>query len=115
MLMSLRPRFAGLLLALCALPAAAQQDQQRRPPEPGPHPGDQVSFCGKVVPLVETGCIGIVGITSTVELSTVKPRPEIGAIIEGTGVIGGDVSKCMQGVHLQTATYSKAQYCAPGP
>ena len=110
-----RPALAAFLVVAATLTAAADDRDRQKPPDPGPHPGDPVSFCGKVVPLVEAGCIGIVGITSTVELTSVKPRPEVGSTIQGTGTIGGDVSKCMQGVHLGAASYSKADYCAPGP
>ncbi len=99
-----------------SVPTAAQQDQgPPPPPEPGPHPGDQVSFCGKVVPLVESGCIGIVGLTKTIDLTSVKPKPEIGTTIQGTGIVGGGVSKCMQGLHLESASYSKTDLCTGGP
>lgn len=104
-----------LVLALTS-PALAQQGQQPPPQEPpGPKPGDQVGFCGRVVALVESGCIGIVGQTLTIELTAVTPKPEVGTIVQGTGIVGGQMTKCMQGLHLQSASYSKTDLCTSGP
>lgn len=106
--------FVGLAMALIAVPAFAA-DQPPKPPSPGPHPGDPVAFCGKVVPLVEMGCIGIVGLSGTIDLTSVSPKPEVGSTIQGAGVISGGVSKCMQGVAIVSATYSKTDMCGSGP
>ena len=113
--MRTRTLVLAALMAVAVAPAWAQDNGPPAPPTPGPHPGDQISFCGKVVPLVEAGCIGIVNMSDTYELTAVSPKPEIGTTIQGTGIMGGEVTKCMQGVHLKSASWSAVAVCTDTP
>ena len=77
----------------------------------GPRTGDRVSFCGKVVALVETGCIGIVGTVQTVEVTALSPKPVAGKVITGIGTVSTQPNVCMQGLHLSAATWKEVASC----
>lgn len=116
----------GLGVALAAAGSLAQQDTgggdwqhhqratvgSQTPQAPtGPRTGEKVSFCGKVVALVEMGCVGIVGQSQTVELTAVSPKPAAGKVISGIGTISTQPNVCMQGLHLSAATWKEVTSC----
>ena len=90
-----------------------QQQQHHRPP--GPQPGDTMDFCGKVVNLVQDGCIGVVTLYATYDLTQISPRPPLGALIKGTGTLGSDASNCQQGMHFTKATWTPTDLCTATP
>lgn len=116
----------GFGVALAAAGSLAQQDTgggdwqhhhsvtlgQETPQGPtGPRTGEKVTFCGRVVSLVEMGCVGIVGQSQTVELTAVSPKPAAGKIISGIGTISTQPNVCMQGLHLSAATWKEVTSC----
>ena len=78
-----------------------------------PSDGTQVKFCGTVVPLVESGCIGLNPAAGgrSYDITAARPRPAIGEIIEGKGRVHYVVGICMQGVPLADVTWRKATAC----
>lgn len=72
------------------------------------------SFCGAVVKLTEHDCIGV---NSTgpadrglYEITSAKPKPAVGTMIEGSGTPGG-MTICMQGTHLTNVQWHKVAVC----
>jgi hypothetical protein len=77
-------------------------------------PGDEVRFCGKVVALVEAGCIGVNSGGVTYEITSASPKPAAGTMIAGSGKIGDGATTCMQGVHLNSVTWKETEVCTMG-
>jgi len=77
---------------------------------PGPNPGDEVSFCGKVVKTVE--CVAVMSGTQVYNINGIGPMPPIGSTISGKGYVGGEISFCMNGgINLRSAMWKKARFC----
>ena len=103
---------SAVLLATVAQSTPITLGSQPKPQQPtGPRTGDKVSFCGKVVPLVEIGCVGIVGGTDTVDLTDVKPQPPTGKIVSGVGSVNAQPNICMQGMRITAATWKEVTSC----
>ena len=79
-----------------------------------PKPGDEVRYCGKVVALVEAGCIGVNSGGETYEITPANPKPGVGTMIAGSGKVSSDVTTCMQGVHLNPVTWKETEVCTMG-
>jgi hypothetical protein len=71
-------------------------------------------FCGPVVKLTEATCIGV---KSTLpggpmyEITSANPKPDVGAMIMGSGTISGGVTTCMEGTHLTDVKWKKVTVC----
>jgi hypothetical protein len=71
-------------------------------------------FCGTVVPLTEGGCIGVKAGGTTYELGETNPKPSVGMVISGSGVVSNVMSTCMEGKHLTNITWRSVTSCPAG-
>jgi hypothetical protein len=73
-----------------------------------------VSFCGKVVKLVEDHCIGVknAGLPHTLyEITSAHPSPPLGWLIQGTGFPSSNPNICQQGTHLISVHWRHVHLC----
>ena len=73
-----------------------------------------VSFCGTVVALTESGCIAVTVGTVKYEIGAADPKPEVGAVIAGSGTPANAVTTCQEGVHLTNITWKVVASCPTG-
>jgi len=77
--------------------------------------GSRVHFAGCVRGAVE-GCLVVVTGRGTHDITGTTPPPALSRRIEGTGVIAGGVTSCMQGSRLSRVKwkYSRKPIACPG-
>lgn len=103
-------------LSLSSLAIVFGYAQATPPPKPSLAAG-QKSFCGRVVALTTTPCIGVNSVMPPLglyEITSANPKPAVGTMISGTGTPGG-VSTCMQGTHLNNVAWHNIHMCPLAP
>jgi hypothetical protein len=75
---------------------------------------EKVAFCGPVVALTEAGCIGVKADGTTYELGDASPRPQVGAMIAGSGMPSDKMTTCMEGKHLTAIKWQAVTACPAG-
>ncbi|MBU6442593.1 MAG: hypothetical protein KGR48_01675 [Alphaproteobacteria bacterium] len=99
---------AASLLAMLAVPAAGADNT-------APKIGQRIDFCGEAGPLMEKGCMGVRSVTNgqrtIYNITTAKPQPAMGDMIQGHGKISADMGICMQGIPLDHVTWKKVAAC----
>ena len=99
----------GLVMLVSSFTPVSTNAQPNEAAAAKPGAGKPVAFCGIVIKLVETGCIGVnssMPIAALYEITSANLKPTVGWTIAGQGTPGG-VSFCMQGTHLNSVTWHK--------
>jgi hypothetical protein len=106
--MALRPLLIGVAIAsLCFSSGVAPAAETAA----RPRPGDEVRFCGQVIALTEAKCIAVRSGADTYEISSIGPKPKVGSTVVGAGYVGDEATTCMEGVHLRSAMWKRAEVC----
>jgi len=69
------------------------------------------AFCGKVVALTESGCIGVVAGTAKYELGAADPKLQVGTLIAGSGTPTNVVTTCQEAIHLTKVAWNVVASC----